>query len=153
MPFKDKEKRRAYHREYARKTGWYKKRYQSRTRGGLCKDCGIKNREKGVTRCKVCIFKHLAQRYLGTNQRYSELQELFEQQKGCCAYSGRALHLPGTASIEHVIPRSSRKCTNISNIKWVDIEINKMKSNLPLHKFLMNCKEVLLWFGYKISSV
>ena len=128
------------------------RRRQKALAKGLCKDCARGRRYNSLTRCLDCSFKFLASKHLGSAKRWIELKEALARQNNRCAYSGKEIDIGMNASVEHVQSQSKheKRRRDITNIKWVDVRVNKSKQDMSLHDYLMLCKSVLTNFGYEI---
>lgn len=141
-----------------KKAAEYNKERQERLHSdGLCIRCGKKKPNVGKS-CLACqqakkgrkfernptkeALKKTSTRWLGTQSKWHELKELFDQQNGKCCYSGLPIVIRETAQIDHKIPRSDQGANDISNLQWVHCLINKMKSNIPEDVFVYLCKMV-----------
>lgn len=66
------------------------------------------------------------------------IKDLWASQNGRCFYTKEVL-LPGiNASLDHQIPTSLGGTNDITNLKWVSIKINMMKSNMTHDIFFRN---------------
>ncbi len=85
------------------------------------------------------IKKNASVRDINFNITIEEVWRLFLKQNKECAISGVELEFPantissGTASLDRV---NSSKDYTIDNIQWIHKDINKMKMELPMNKFL-----------------
>ena len=127
--------------EKIRLTQWYKQQHED----GKCQKC------KG-DRLDFSAFcmTHWCQSILRTSlglrlpllTHYSDiLIERLRLQDFKCFYSSLPLTPGLNASIEHVKPRSfyPNLVDDLDNLVWVRVEINKMRSNLPISTFLDFC--------------
>ncbi len=82
-----------------------------------------------------------------------QLEALYVAQGGRCAYTGKSIRIGENASLEHVSPASRDKirASDIDNLKWVDITVNRSKADMQIVEYLSLCREVLEHFGYNIS--
>jgi len=134
-----------------------KKRQARLCSEGLCIYCGRTKTNPGKS-CLTCqqtkkknrikkdptkeTLKKTSTRWLGTQSRWRELEELFNQQNETCKYSGLPITIRDTAQIDHKVPRSCQGTSEISNLQWVHCLINRMKSNMPEDVFVYLCKMV-----------
>lgn len=75
----------------------------------------------------VVLLKKTSQRIFGTSDKWLDLYEILEKQNFICPYSGRRLRIGINASVDHIIPKSMKGPNSLSNLQWVDLEINRMK--------------------------
>lgn len=120
---------------------WRKRRKQQ----GLCADCADGQAVHGTVRCLRCTLKKHAKHHLGHRARWKELAELFVQQGGRCAYTGVKLKMGVNASVDHVVARSvaPEREHDITNLKWVHVDVNKAKGALSLEEYVKQCERVL----------
>lgn len=119
----------------------------------LCRQCKKVKSYKKCTRCRTCYFKFVASKYLGSADRWRELESALLQSGHRCAYTGRKIDLGEGASIEHVLPTSrgkKREVNDLKNIKWVHRDINVMKGAHTVAEFIAICKQILDNFGYEV---
>ena len=118
---------------------------ESRLRDGLCKHCGLnKVTSTESVICNICYMKRTAYRFLGSQNRFDELQTLFDNQKGVCPYTGIKLILGVNVSLDHIIPKSKGGRSEVDNFQWVyggkDFDVNIMKNNFSCDEFLKAIK-------------
>ncbi|RIZ71280.1 MAG: hypothetical protein D0530_04960 [Methylococcales bacterium] len=112
---------------------------------GLCSKCpSVLDQDKyrislsvDYPLCSDCFFKSASYSYDATAE---ELRELFDQQNGCCAYTGEKLILGQTAWVDHIVPKYSGGSDGISNLQWVTKVANQMKRNYSHNEFVRICK-------------
>jgi hypothetical protein len=73
--------------------------------------------------------------------------EIFQKQKGKCALTGEPItfsskydSIKGTASLDRI---DSKLGYEEGNVQWVHKDVNRMKSNLTMERFLTLCKEIV----------
>ena len=115
--------------------------HEGRLKDGLCPRCGKETCVPDRRQCSICFLKSVSVTLWGSRSRWRELLELFEKQDGKCAYSRVPLILGGGASIDHIVPRSRGGTNEIGNLQWVDLIVNRMKSDLMENEFfdLLQC--------------
>ncbi len=140
------EKEATYGKEYRsreenkrRKLEYNRARRKDLRNRGLCVNCG---KEKACNRvdflgrvlknllCEKCYLKEKAYKYLGRSDRWEELKELFEKQKGRCALSKKEIQIGHDAHLDHIKPRlSHRGLTTLNNLQWTEAMVNLGKRN------------------------
>ncbi len=106
---------------------------------GRCSLCRTNQLAPEGKRCTLCVMKMHARRWLGSPERWPELQGLLALQNNRCAYSGEVLVVGGNASLDHKTPRSLGGENCIENLQWVTWQINRMKSNMTDDQFRSLC--------------
>lgn len=92
----------------------------------------------------VCIkiLKATSYRLYKTNTKWLDLYEILEKQNFKCPLSGYLLKLGDNASLDHILPRSRGGSNTITNLQWVDKEVNVMKWNHTPDEFLLWIKRL-----------
>ncbi len=119
---------------------------------GLCRDCGGERGDSTSKRCQSCIIKQIAGCNLGNRSRWKELVELLERQQYLCVYSGRTLVVGVNASLDHRVAITSGGTHDLSNLQWVDKQVNYAKQALSHEAFIALVEEVLSWSVRKNSE-
>ena len=101
--------------------------------------------------CLKCYLKKMSYQHLGAVNFWKLLADLFVQQRGICAYTGRRLRLGVNASIDHFHPRSRfpHLSNDINNLRWVHIHANQAKAALDLREFILLCQDVVRYMHGK----
>ena len=110
---------------------------------GLCYSCTQKPLKKTSSYCEKHWFLQAAWRSgLRGFGSWKKLKDILKDQHYKCPYTGRKLTPGVNASVDHKTPRSlDRKSVGlISNLEWVDIEVNRAKRTLTKRKFIALCK-------------
>lgn len=102
---------------------------------GLCKKCGDLPLA-GSDCCEVCYLRGMARDHLGDFGLAGELKAKFIGQDGLCAYSGLPISLGSNSTLDHMTPISRGGKMEIENVCWVLREVNQMKRDLSLSRFL-----------------
>lgn len=107
---------------------------------GLCR-CGapaeVSRRDRPS--CMPCWFACAGQSIRGNG---TMLQQIFEEQQRCCAYSGELL-IPGVnMSLDHKLPRSRGGTNNTTNLQCVTRRVNLMKADMTHEEFLALCRAI-----------
>jgi len=94
---------------------------------GRCRICGNEATVASKTRsdcidniprlCHDCWFRRMANTLLGDTCRWREIQDLFFDQSGRCAYTGEILILGQNTSLDHRIPKSRGGTNDLSNLQ------------------------------------
>ena len=89
---------------------------------------------------------------MGDGSRWAELKDLLDRQQHRCAYTGKRIAIGKNASIDHIFPTSRYpdRATDINNIRFVDGNVNRIKSNLSLIEFIALAITILNQFGYEV---
>lgn len=74
------------------------------------------------------------------------LREMWEEQDGRCALTGRAL-TKQNASIDHIIPIKRGGGHERENLRWVVIEVNRAKRDMLDEEFFAMCRQVAINHG------
>lgn len=118
-----------------------KKLYYKRKRTKCCVACGAQNIVNNV-HCQVCWFKDKAGQRAGGRENVDAIIKLWNEQDGKCFYTGEKL-IPGkNASLDHQDPRSKNGSNDVSNLRWVSLKVNLIKSNLNHEEFIDFCKGI-----------
>jgi hypothetical protein len=114
---------------------------------GLCFRCGnVAFTGKKHPLCRTCWFKGKAASHTGTARNWKEIEALWEQQGGKCAYTGLPL-IPGeNAALDHVLPKSKGGWNHVVNLQWTRKEVNLMKNDLSHSEFLAFCHLIVSRF-------
>jgi len=106
---------------------------------GLCH-----NKKFGKHRaCEEHFFKETAKRFLGSEEGWIELKNIFYSQNQKCYLTGRLL-IPGiNASIDHVYSQSTHPelQQDITNLRWCDLEVNYSKRKMSIEEFDKLCED------------
>lgn len=71
-----------------------------------------------------------------------EFWKLAKKQKLICALTGRKL-TGDTMSVDHIIPLSNGGTNDISNLRFVHVDVNYARRNLPDEIFVKLCEDVV----------
>jgi hypothetical protein len=118
-------------------------KFKVRESAGICIRCGKMPSVLNNRKCTVCCLKHSAWTYFRDGNKWVNLQELFDSQKGLCPYTGRQLTIGLDAEIDHIISRHQGGKDEISNFQWVYRDINKMKAHQSHEQFIDLIREVV----------
>lgn len=73
-----------------------------------------------------------------------ELYRLLETQEFRCALSGVEL-VPQSTQLDHISPVSNGGSHQISNLQWVESDVNKAKGTMSNEAFVAMCRRVAAW--------
>ncbi len=97
--------------------------------------------------CERCWFDSIALRVLGSKSFGAELRALYADQGGRCYYTGEILS-PGTnTALDHQTPTSAGGSSEIKNLKWTTIRVNRVKNDLSHKEFVQLCEIISNKFG------
>lgn len=109
---------------------------------GVC-SCGNPVAGPKTGRCCVCILKDFSRRHLGSVDCWQRLEKKFNEQKGCCYYSGLPLELGVTASLDHTVSKFKGGTSELANLRWVHRAINAFKHTHSEEEFLAELQEII----------
>ncbi len=117
---------------------------EKRKAKGLCHNCS-KPQAFGSVSCEEHWFAQRATQRLGLGPKVIErgrsLKAILVSQDFKCAYTGRPLACGENASVEHKVPQSRRPDlkAELSNIEWLDLRVNRMKTDMTREEFIDEC--------------
>lgn len=133
------------------KSQYHKERYFSRRDAGLCPKCG--DPATVGTLCLNDWFANVASNHgLPRGSGGKALKQIWESQKGLCAYTGEPLVPGDNASLDHKIPVTQGGMYSLDNVQWVVYQINRMKNDMTEDDFFRACRRVLEQQGYTVYS-
>jgi 5-methylcytosine-specific restriction endonuclease McrA len=116
--------------------------YNARVRSGQCVFCS--QRATVGAFCRDHWFKNVGVPHgLGNKKGQAILRELWEEQQGCCAVTGRPMSPGSTASLDHIVPKSRGGLSEKGNLRWVLLRINQMKWDMTNDEFVQICRVVV----------
>lgn len=78
----------------------------------------------------------------------AELAKLWKSQRGRCALSGRRLNKQNS-ELDHKVPVKQGGHGQVSNLRWVDADVNHAKNALSESDFISLCNEVAVHTALK----
>lgn len=82
----------------------------------------------------------------------AELRELVEKQNYKCNLSGVDL-TPDTAALDHIIPITEGGTNHISNLQWLDEQVNRAKGTMTQAAFIEMCNRVTALQNGKLAAL
>lgn len=121
-----------------------REKYHARVARGECVYCG--ERATAGAFCLHHWFKNIgaAHGLRKSNGGIALLKQIWEEQGGCCAVTGRVLTPGNDASLDHVVPSSKGGTNERGNLRWVLWVVNRAKSDMTHQQFVTMCREVVL---------
>lgn len=116
-----------------------KKRYNDSKRLGICVDCHKNPCKFKRTRCCLCAWKQVA---YDIKLTLNILDKLYDKQNGLCALSGRKLIKGVNASPDHIVPRNKGGTNDKNNLRLLDWNINRARSDFSDEEFIKICIDV-----------
>ncbi len=111
---------------------------------GLCGNCTEKLMENSKTVCIKHYFAGVAGKIGLKTKDWEKLKHILESQNHICPYTGKKLTPGVNASVDHILPSSRfpELKSDLSNIEWVDLKVNEVKSDFTRAEFIEICKLV-----------
>ena len=110
---------------------------------GLCNQCG-KETIKGKNQCEKHYLMQVSLDRLGSRKYWKELKELIEKQNYKCALTGDIISFNDNIELDHILPTSRKGTNELSNVRWVTKQANRLKQNLTDIELKELCKKILL---------
>lgn len=120
-------------------------------KGGYCRSHPSQQLYPNLKSCLACWFANKAGNTLGSQGKFkTSIKDLIEKQNWKCTYTGELL-IPGiNASLDHIIPVSKGGKNKISNIQWITLQMNNMKTNMSHNEFILMCDRISTLFAKEI---
>jgi len=122
-------------------------RVMKRLKEGLCGLCG--QPLAGFSR-RLCLkhwFGEISLSNTGTTKNGPALQDLMQKQGYKCAYTNKPIELGVNAQLDHKTPVALGGTNELSNLHWVDAEINRMKGKRTHNEFIELCRLISIMEG------
>ena len=126
-------KRRAKYRK-SKKLEWKEK--------SLCNQCG-KETIKGKNQCEKHYLMQVSIDRLGTSKYWKDLKELIAKQNFKCALTGDEISFESDIDLDHIIPKSRNGKNELSNVRWVTRQANRLKNNLTDDELKSLCLKIV----------
>lgn len=127
-------KRRAEYRK-KKKLEW-KEKY-------LCNQCG-KETIKGKNQCEKHYLMQVSTDRLGTSKYWKDLKMLIEKQGYKCSLTGDDISFEADIDLDHIIPTTRNGKNELSNVRWVTRQANRLKNNLTDSELIELCLKIIL---------
>lgn len=131
----------------------YRSKNRKKYKQGSCVQCGGPTLEWSKSFCEDHWFWYVAYRALGTGKKPVRdcLKKMFYlEQEGKCYFTGKELVLGLNASIDHLVPLSRGGKKDISNVRFVDLQINNDVKGSLTESELLDIVELI--YKNKISQ-
>ena len=126
-------KRRADYRK-RRKLEWKEK--------GLCNQCG-KETINGKNQCEKHYLMQVSTDRLGTSKYWKDLKMLIEKQYYKCSLTGDDISFEADIDLDHIIPITRNGKNELSNVRWVTRQANRLKNNLTDGELREICLKII----------
>lgn len=126
-----------------RRVDYRKRRKLEWKENGLCNQCG-KETIKGKNQCEKHYLMQVSLDRLGSSKYWKELKELIEKQNYKCALTGDIISFNDNIELDHILPTSRKGTNELSNVRWVTKQANRLKNNLTDKELKILCNKILL---------
>lgn len=121
-------------------------RWRDRSASGKCVARAKCTRER-LPDCGYCDFHWFemlcAVHKLGGLSSVPMLMSLWDKQYGLCALTGKQMTRGDSASLDHIVPTARGGSNDPSNLRFVCLVVNRMKSDQLDAELLDNCRLIL----------
>lgn len=119
-----------------------KQKYKDWKERGLCNQCG-KETIKGKNQCEKHYLMTTSRTALGTQKYWKDLKNLIQKQNHKCSLTGDVISFESDIDLDHIIPKTRRGKNELSNVRWVTRQANRLKNNLTDSELKELCKKIL----------
>ena len=119
---------------------WAKSRTKQHREEGLCIKCNHSRAEFSRSYCQKHWFERTSANRTGTTKNGPAIQDILQKQEYKCAYTGIPLKLGYNAQLDHKTPVALGGTNELSNLHWIDKEINLMKGKHTHKGFMKLCR-------------
>lgn len=119
-----------------------KKNYQKWKEQGLCYQCG-KDTLNNKNYCEKHYLMKISYARLGTRSYWKRLKLLLENQNYKCALTGDNISFESEIELDHILPVTRGGSNDLSNVRWVTKEANRLKQNLTDIELKELCKKII----------
>lgn len=109
---------------------------------GLCNQCG-KETIKGKNQCEKHYLMQVSLGRLDSGKYWKELKNLLKIQNYKCALSGDKISFDCDIELDHILPTTRGGNNDLSNVRWVTKQANRLKQNLTDIELKELCKKIL----------
>ena len=92
--------------------------------------------------CSKHWFRKRARENLGNSELGGAIWGILNKQKYKCAYTGIDLEPGVNASLDHIIPKTKGGSNDLTNIQWIDKDVNIFKGGMMHAKFIEVIKKI-----------
>ena len=112
---------------------------------GKCIKCSQLRMSTSNSFCEKHFLHGVSHKALGTKRGWRLLLDLLKNQNYKCYYTGLDLILGDNASIDHTQPQIKypELKNELSNLRWTDLRVNRMKREMSEEEFFNLCKLVV----------
>ena len=119
-----------------------KKNYQEWKQNNKCRQCG-KSPIKNKNLCEKHYLMSVSFRGLGSAKHWKLLKELLLKQNNKCGLTGENISLDTEIELDHIIPTTKNGVNELSNLRWVTKDANRLKQNKTDSELKELCKKIL----------
>ena len=109
---------------------------------GLCNQCGNET-IKGKNQCEKHYLMQVAIDRLGTSKFWKDLKQLIRKQNYKCSLTGDDISFESDIDLDHIIPITRGGKNEISNVRWVIRQANRLKNNLTDDELKVLCLKII----------
>ena len=125
-----------------RRSEYRKKKKIEWKKNGLCNQCG-KETISGKNQCEKHYLMQISIDRLGTSEYWKDLKELMAKQNFKCALTGNDISFESDIDLDHIIPTSRNGNNELSNVRWVTRQANRLKNNLTDDELKALCLKII----------
>jgi 5-methylcytosine-specific restriction endonuclease McrA len=125
-----------------RRSNLKKKNYSKWQKEKKCTQCG----NGDIVNNNLCEKHYLIStsfKRLGSGKYWRELKALLENQKFKCALTGDKISFDNM-ELDHILPTTRKGLSELSNVRWVTKEANRLKQNLTDKELKILCNKILI---------
>jgi len=127
---------------YDRQRKWTQDKRAEWKKEKSCSGCGrecLSNKKV----CEKCYLIKVSANRLGSGKYWNELKTLLEKQSFRCKLTGDKISFDNM-ELDHILPTTRKGKNELSNVRWVTKEANRLKQNLTDKELKTLCNKILL---------